>query len=219
MDVLEFFRRAVDDGASDLFLLAGSPAMEKVAGQLRPIDSEALYMDDMDNLMRQVYSQANRSMAEFDKGDDDFSFAVPGVARFRVNAYRQRGSKAMVVRVVPFEIPDWEKMHIPEEVMRLANVSSGLVLITGAAGCGKSVTQACITNRINQTRQAHIVMLEDPIEYLHRHKQSIISQREVAIDTENYASALRACMRQAPDVIMLGELRDPQTISTAMTAA
>ena len=220
MEALDFLKAAVADGASDLFLLAGSPAVEKVDGHIRPIGDKPLFVDNLEYLITQIYNHAGRSTAAYDaQGDDDFSFAVPGLARFRVNAYRQRGSKAMVIRVVPFDIPNWEDLHIPEEVMKLANVSSGLILVTGTAGSGKSATQACIIDRINKTRHAHIITLEDPIEYLHRHNQSIISQREVAVDTKDYLSALRACLRQAPDVILLGEMRDYETISTAMTAA
>ena len=132
----------------------------------------------------------------FTIGDDDFSFAVPGLARFRVNAYRQRGSLAAVVRVVAFDIPDWRALHIPEQVMNLADVTQGMVLVTGTAGSGKSTTQACIIDRINHTRDVHIITLEDPIEFLHRDQRSIISQREIAIDTEDYLSALRACLRR-----------------------
>ena len=220
MDVLDYLKTAVTDGASDLFLLAGSPGMEKVDGHIRSITDKILFVDELDDLVSQIYHLAGRSPAAYDaQGDDDFSFAVPGVARFRVNAYRQRGSKAMVIRVVPFDIPDWQSLHIPEEVIKLADVSSGMILVTGTAGSGKSATQACIIDRINKTRQAHIITLEDPIEYLHRHNKSIISQREVAVDTKDYLSALRACLRQAPDVILLGEMRDYETISTAMTAA
>lgn len=219
-EVLEYLRRAVTDGASDLFLLAGSPATEKVDGRIQRMGDKKLLVEDTIRLTSQVYECADRDTAAFDAcGDDDFSFAVPGLARFRVNAYRQRGSKAMVIRVVPFDIPDWRKLHIPEEVMKLSQVSSGLVVVTGTAGSGKSATQACIIDRINQTREAHIITLEDPIEYLHRHNKSVISQREVAVDTKDYLSALRACLRQAPDVILLGEMRDYETISTAMTAA
>ena len=153
------------------------------------------------------------------EGDDDFSFSVGGLARFRVNTYRQRGSLAAVVRVVAFGIPDWQDLHIPPQVMELANLTDGMVLVTGTAGSGKSTTQACIIDRINQNRSGHIITLEDPIEYLHRNNKSIVSQREIAIDTEDYLSALRACLRQAPDVILLGEMRDYETIRTAMTAA
>lgn len=121
--------------------------------------------------------------------------------------------------MVSFSIPDWKSLHIPENVMNLADTPHGMVLITGTAGSGKSTTQACIIDRINHTREGHIITLEDPIEYLHRDQKSIISQREIAVDTEDYLSALRACLRQAPDVILLGEMRDHETIRTAMTAA
>lgn len=121
--------------------------------------------------------------------------------------------------MVVFEIPDWEKLHIPKQVMDLANLSHGMVLVTGTAGSGKSTTQACIIDRINRTRGCHIITLEDPIEFLHKNKKSIVSQREIAIDSENYLTALRSCLRQAPDVILLGEMRDHETIRTAMTAA
>jgi len=170
--------------------------------------------------VRQLYKMADRSIESYlQKGDDDFSLAVPGLARFRVNTYRQRGSMAAVIRIVSFDIPDWKQLNIPESIMQLADVTSGMILVTGTAGSGKSTTQACIIDRINRTRNCHIVTLEDPIEYLHRHQKSIVSQREISIDTPDYLSALRACLRQAPDVILLGEMRDAETIQTAMTAA
>jgi twitching motility protein PilT len=152
-------------------------------------------------------------------GDDDFSFAIPGLARFRVNAYKQRSSLAAVVRVVSFDIPNYQSIHIPEQIMDLADITSGMILFTGTAGSGKSTTQACIIDRINRTRDCHIITLEDPIEYLHKNQKSIVSQREIAIDTADYLSALRSCLRQAPDVILLGEMRDAETIRTAITAA
>lgn len=220
MHVLDYLKKAVEDNASDIFFLAGSPATEKVDGHIVPLDTERLFPDHTKILISQIYEMAKRTLNHYEAaGDDDFSFAVPGVARFRVNAYRQRGSWAAVIRVVSFHIPDWKKMNIPEEVMKLADVTSGMILVTGTAGSGKSTTQACVIDRINHTREAHIITLEDPIEYLHAHDKSIISQREIAIDTEDYISALRACLRQAPDVILMGEIRDPETIRTAMTAA
>lgn len=171
-------------------------------------------------MIREIYQLAGRSIDRYlQQGDDDFSFSVAELARFRVNAYRQRGSMAAVVRVVSFEIPNWKSLGIPEQVMNLAAVDHGMVLVTGTAGSGKSTTQACVIDRINRTRECHIITLEDPIEYLHRDRKSIVSQREISIDTEDYPSALRACLRQAPDVILLGEMRDQATIHTAMTAA
>ena len=171
-------------------------------------------------MIEEIYSNSGRSIEHFlECGDDDFSFAVGGLARFRVNTYRQRGSMASVIRIVHFDIPDWQAMGIPKAVMDLADLKNGMVLVTGTAGSGKSMTLACIIERINSTRDCHIITLEDPIEYLHRNKKSIVSQREIAIDTSDALSGLRACLRQAPDVIQLGEMRDKETISTAMTAA
>ncbi len=219
-EVLEYLERAVADHASDLFIVAGGLVSEKAEGHIRPISSEKAFPPETEHLIHHIYDLAGRSMERYrTTGDDDFSFAVPGLARFRVNAYRQRGSLAAVVRVVAFEIPDWQTLRIPEAVMDLADVAHGMVLVTGTAGSGKSTTQACVIDRINRTREAHIITLEDPIEFLHRDQKSIVSQREIAIDTADYLSALRACLRQAPDVILLGEMRDHDTIRTAMTAA
>ncbi|MCM1440743.1 MAG: PilT/PilU family type 4a pilus ATPase, partial [Roseburia sp.] len=192
----------------------------KQDNKLVPISEGRVFPDQTEELVREIYVAAKRPMDRFlQAGDDDFSFSVAGLARFRVNIYRQRGSMAAVIRVVAFDIPSWQDMGIPEQVMELAKVAHGMVLVTGTAGSGKSTTQACIINRINQTRECHIITLEDPIEYLHRDQRSIVSQREIAIDTQDYPSALRACLRQAPDVILLGEMRDQETIHTAMTAA
>lgn len=218
--LLEYLQRVVTDKASDLFLVAGGPICEKLEKRLQPISEDRAYPRDTENLIREIYQLAGRSINRYlQQGDDDFSFSVAELARFRVNAYRQRGSMAAVVRVVSFEIPNWKSLGIPEQVMNLAAVDHGMVLVTGTAGSGKSTTQACVIDRINRTRECHIITLEDPIEYLHRDRKSIVSQREISIDTEDYPSALRACLRQAPDVILLGEMRDQATIHTAMTAA
>ena len=218
--LLEYLQRVVTDKASDLFLVAGGPICEKLEKRLQPISEDRAYPRDTENLIREIYQLAGRSIDRYlQQGDDDFSFSVAELARFRVNAYRQRGSMAAVVRVVSFEIPNWKSLGIPEQVMNLAAVDHGMVLVTGTAGSGKSTTQACVIDWINRTRECHIITLEDPIEYLHRDRKSIVSQREISIDTEDYPSALRACLRQAPDVILLGEMRDQATIHTAMTAA
>ncbi len=220
MEIIDYLRIAVEHGASDLFIVAGGPVSYKVRGAIRNINEEKVLPQEAERLISDLYAQAKRDMGKYiNCGDDDFSFAIGGIARFRVNTYRQRGSMAAVVRVVAFDIPDWKELHIPEEVMKLADVDHGMVLVTGTAGSGKSTTQACIIDKINKTRSCHVITLEDPIEYLHRDQKSIISQREIAIDTENYLTALRACLRQAPDVILLGEMRDHETIRTAMTAA
>ena len=218
--LLDHLKRAVDDGASDLFIVAGGPVSEKLDKRMIAISEENVFTKETSQLMAELYAQAGRSMESFlNRGDDDFSFSLPGLARFRVNAYKQRGSLAAVVRIVAFDIPSYLELGIPNQVMDLADVQHGMILVTGTAGSGKSTTQACIIDRINHTRQAHIITLEDPIEYLHRNQRSIVSQREIAIDTADYLSALRSCLRQAPDVILLGEMRDHETIRTAMTAA
>ena len=220
MELMDCLKQAVEQEASDLFLVVGSPACHKVDGRVTPINDERILPADAERLVKEIYQRADRSMEEYLKtGDDDFSFAVPGLARFRVNAYRQRGSMSAVIRVVSFQIPNWEEMHIPQEVMKLAEVTHGMIIVTGTANSGKSTTQACIIDQINKTRESHVITLEDPIEYLHRNVKSLVSQREIAIDTKDYTSALRACMRQSPDVILLGEMRDAETISAAITAA
>lgn len=219
-DLIKYLERAVNDQASDLFFVAGGPVSMKLEGHIIPIQEGRLLPNDTAELIGEIYSMADRTMDIYKStGDDDFSFSVPGLARFRVNAYRQRNSMAAVVRIVSFDIPDWQDMHIPPQVMDLADTPHGMILVTGTAGSGKSTTQACIIDRINKTRDCHVITLEDPIEFLHRDQKSIISQREIAIDTVNYLSALRSCLRQAPDVILLGEMRDAETIHTAITAA
>ncbi len=219
-EITDYLRTAVEGGASDLFIVAGGPVSCKAKGAIYGISAEKVFPQETERLIRGLYEQAGRDMGHYlASGDDDFSFAVGGLARFRVNAYRQRGSMAAVVRVVSFHIPDWQELHIPEQVINLAGADHGMILVTGTAGSGKSTTQACIIDRVNRTRSCHVITLEDPIEYLHRNEKSIISQREIAIDTENYLTALRSCLRQAPDVILLGEMRDHETIRTAMTAA
>ena len=219
-NLMNYLEQAVSRQASDIFFVAGGTVSIKVEGRLHSISENRLLPPDTQNLITDIYAKAGRSMDSYLKtGDDDFSFTVSGLARFRVNAYRQRSSMAAVIRVVSFDIPKWDDIHILPQVMDLAEVQHGMILITGTAGSGKSTTQACIIDRINKTRDCHIVTLEDPIEFLHRNQRSIISQREIAIDTADYLSALRACLRQAPDVILLGEMRDAETIRTAITAA
>lgn len=218
--LIGYLQRAVADKASDLFIVAGGKISEKVDKVMLPISRENVTPAEAERLITEFYTRAKRSMDGYlECGDDDFSLSIPGLARFRINTYRQRGSMAAVVRVVIFDIPDWRSLHIPAQVIGLSAATHGMVLVTGTAGSGKSTTQACIIDQINKTRGCHIITLEDPIEYLHRDRKSIVSQREIAIDSVNYLTALRACLRQAPDVISLGEMRDHETIRTAMTAA
>lgn len=216
----EYLSYATTNHASDIFIIAGRPLSFKIDGKLTS-HGERLMPDDTENLLRQIYQMANgRNFDHFlDTGDDDFSFSIPGLSRFRVNTYRQRGSLAAVIRVIAFELPDPDVLNIPEDVMSAADFSKGMVLVTGPAGSGKSTTLACIIDRINHSREGHIITLEDPLEYLHRHDKCIVSQREICTDTESYLVSLRATLRQSPDVILLGEMRDYETIQTAMTAA
>ena len=215
-----YLKRAVEENASDLFVVAGKAVSMKRDGEIVPVQAERLMPDDSEILVRELYDMANRPIDQcMAGGDDDFSLSVTGLARFRINTYRQRGSLAAVIRVVSFVIPKWQEIDIPEEVMKISRMTRGMVLVTGPAGGGKSTTLACVVDAVNRTRDAHIITIEDPIEYLHRNDKSIISQRELAMDTSSYVTALRASLRQAPDVILLGEMRDLETIQTAMTAA
>jgi len=216
----EILRKALSYKGSDIFIVPGSPIMTKASGKMIAITEEKALPGDIAKLVDRAYELAGRDRDTLQQeGDDDFSFAVRDLSRFRCNAYRQRGSLAMTCRTVAFGIPDPKDCNIPDVVMRLAELRSGMVLVTGPAGNGKSTTLACLVDKINQSRSGHIITIEDPIEYLHTHKKCIVSQREVPGDASTFARALRAALRQAPDVIMLGEMRDIETIGTAITAA
>lgn len=215
-----YLELAVKENAADVFFIAGKAVSFKRAGELQTVSDERLMPDDSHRLVREIYELAHRHLPEeINSWDDDFSVSVPGLARFRVNVFQQRGSLAAVIRVVQFGIPDWHTLGLTPEIMKIAERTRGLVLVTGPAGSGKSTTLACIVDAINRTRAAHVITIEDPIEYLHRNEKSIVSQRELGTDTGSYVTALRASLRQAPDVILLGEMRDLDTIQTAMTAA
>ena len=216
----EILRKALSFQGSDVFVVPGSPVMTKANGQMIAITQDRALPADIARLTDRAYELAGRTRETLQlEGDDDFSFAVRDLSRFRCNAYRQRGSLAMTCRVVAFGIPDPQERHIPDVVMKLADMRSGMILVTGPAGNGKSTTLACLVDRINRTRSGHIITIEDPIEYLHPYKTCLVSQREVPGDASTFARALRAALHQAPDVIMLGEMRDIETISTAITAA
>ena len=221
INALDFLTQTIRMGASDLFIVAGRQLSCKKDGRIETIGEERLMPADTAQLIRDIYSLADgRDLSRLQtRGDDDFSFAVSGLSRFRVSAYMQRGSMAAVIRIITFELPDPRALGIPEAVISLGSLPRGLVLVTGPAGSGKSTTLACIIDAINQTQEKHIITMEDPLEYLHRHKKSIVSQREISSDTESYVTALRASLRQSTDVILLGEMRDFETISIAMTAA
>ncbi len=207
-------------GGSDIFIIPGSCPAVKVDNQLVPLDEAKLTPKDSETLVADMYLMAQRDIKLLSReGDDDFSFAIKDVSRFRCNAYMQRGTVAAICRIVNFELPHVNDLCIPDIVMGLCSQRSGMVLVTGPAGSGKSTTLACMIDKINSSRQAHIITIEDPIEYLHRHKKSLVSQREVPNDAATFSRALRAALRQAPDVVMLGEMRDLDTIRTAITAA
>ena len=221
MNINDLFVKAVNEQVSDVFIVAGRPISFRKNGIIRTIDEERLLPQNTDEMLHDIYKLAgNRDFSQLaNEGDDDFSFAIPGVSRFRVSAYKQRGSYSAVIRIITFTLPDPEKLGIPESVVSLCHALNGMILVTGTAGSGKSTTLACMIDRINHTRDAHIITLEDPLEYLRRHDRCIVSQREINVDTENYVTALRASLRQSPDVILLGEMRDYETIEVAMTAA
>ncbi len=221
MDIKNILAGVVADHASDVFIVAGLPLSMKTDGTLRRCGDEQLTSAMTRELVSQIYAIAGeRDMSKLlDSGDDDFAFAIPGLSRFRASVYKQRGSLSAVIRVITFVLPQPDSLNIPECVMELSERPKGLILVTGPSGSGKSTTLACMIDRINTRCSEHIITLEDPIEYLHPHKKSIVSQREISLDTLDYLTALRAALRQVPDVILIGELRDTQTVSVAMTAA
>ena len=221
-DVKDFLKEMVDAGASDIFVVAGRPVTYSAKGSLASIGDVNLKPEDTKAVVRAIYGLADRDFALMEGNvnhDEDFSFALSGVGRFRANVFRQRGSYSAVIRVIPFGLPDAQTLGIPESVLKLAKLQKGLVLVCGPASSGKSTTLACIVDRMNHERAGHVVTLEDPIEYIHRHGTCIVTQREIPTDVATYGEALKSALRQSPDVILLGEMRDPETTAIAMTAA
>lgn len=204
-----------------MFIVAGLPCSMRINGIITRKNGENLPPADTSNIVSPIYQLAgNRDVNDFEQsGDDDFSFAIPGLSRFRVSAYKQRGALSVVIRIISFSLPNPTEIGIPQRIIDFSNFSKGLVLVTGTAGSGKSTTLACIIDAINHHYRKHIITLEDPLEFLHRHDLSIVSQREINVDTESYVTALRVSLRQSPDVILLGEMRDYETMQVAMTAA
>ena len=221
MDIKEILVDAVKKEASDIFMISGAALAYKINGRVVSTGGDILMPDDTRLAVFEIFSLAQIDITSPDdlKSEMDFSFSIKGTGRFRANIYRQRGSFSAVLRCVPFELPDSSKLGIPESVMNLSELKGGIVLVTGAAGNGKSTTLSCMIDKINSTAEGHIITIEDPIEFLHKHKKCIISQREIGIDTGSYVDALRAALRQSPNVILLGEMRDFETINIAMTAA
>ncbi|WP_027399645.1 type IV pilus twitching motility protein PilT [Anaerovorax odorimutans] len=219
MDIIEFFKEAISNNASDIFIIAGKPLSYTCNSEFISIGDKLLPPDTQD-IIHKIYDQASRNINILKENfDDDFSFSIPNIGRFRVNTFIQRGSMAAILRIVLFNLPDASNLGIPKQVTEFHKLTKGLVLVTGPAGSGKSTTLACIIDQINKSRSAHIITLEDPIEYLHRHDKSIVTQREIFLDTKSYSKGLRAALREAPNVILLGEMRDYETIAIAMSAA
>lgn len=215
----QLLKIAVNEEASDLHFAVGNVPQLRRSGRLRPIEGlDRLLPDDVASLARQAAGDHHWNILE-KAGEVDFSYGLRGVGRFRCNVYRQRDVLSMALRVIPTTILPFEQLGLPSVLTELTDRHDGLVLVTGPTGSGKTTTLATMIDRINRTRQGVIITLEDPIEYLHSHQRSIVAQREIGSDTTSFAKALRACLRQDPDVVLVGEMRDLETISTAITAA
>ena len=219
-DVDECLRYLIQVEGSDLHLKVPLAPMVRVHGHLAPIEGQELLGADQTSEALRHMLQEPEKLDEFDReGEVDFAYAISGLARFRVNAFRQRGSTSLVCRAIPFTIRSVADLNLPPVITELAEEERGIVLLTGTTGSGKSTTLAAMVDHINQTRAKHIVTIEDPIEYLHRDKNSIINQREVGLDTASFGRALRRVLRQDPDIILIGEMRDEETVHTALSAA
>jgi twitching motility protein PilT len=211
---------AVQAGASDIHLKIGRPPLIRLDGAVTPVDGPELTEEDLDACLRALTAVAPQRYEAFHQtGELDIAYTGPDLPRFRVNAFRQRGATSFALRVIPRRVPRFSDLGLPEGVERLAEEHRGLILVTGATGSGKTTTLAAIVDHINRSRQSHIVTIEDPIEVLHTDQQSIVNQREVGLDTENFGQALRRALRQDPDTILIGELRDAETAQTALQAA
>ncbi|UZQ86768.1 type IV pilus twitching motility protein PilT [Thermoclostridium stercorarium] len=218
MNINEYLQKAVEMDASDLHICAGLPVVIRKHGSLFFIDDHILTGEDCLSLVKQLLNDSQFAFLE-EEGEIDFAYMLSGVGRFRVNAFRQRGTYAIAIRVIPSRVPKISELGLPDILYSLAERQRGLVLITGPTGSGKSTTLAAMIDHINSTKRCHIVTIEDPIEYLHKHNKSVINQREIGSDTKSYSNALRAVLREDPDVILIGEMRDLETISIALTAA
>ena len=221
MDLNRLLHTAVDRGASDIHLKVGQPPIIRFDGDLHPLeDWPALDPSVLEETLVEVGSDAPRRLAAFDEtGEIDTAYQRPGLPRFRVNAFRQRGDISFAFRVIPREVPSFAALRLPPGVERLAEEQRGLVLVTGATGAGKTTTLAAVLGHINRSRRQHIVTIEDPIEIIHTDASCIINQREVGLDTGSFHEALRRVLRQDPDIILIGELRDAETAETALQAA
>lgn len=218
MNIDQIVEEGLKRVASDIHLTVGIPPNLRVNGSLVHLGDVPLSPADTERLVRSSLSEKQFEVLK-DKGEIDFSYASPGKGRFRVNAYLQRGSFGMALRIIPLEIPTMQQLGLPTVISDLTRLPRGLILVTGPTGSGKSTTLATMIDQINRERNVHILTLEDPIEYLHRHQKSIVNQREIGSDSQSFSNALRGALRQDPDVILVGEMRDLDTISIAITAA
>lgn len=218
MDLVDILVEVLERGASDLHLTVGSPPVIRVSGKLTRMDYPVLSSNDTRDLIYSILSQDQRQRLE-NEWEIDFSYSVPGRARFRVNAYFQRNSLGAAFRLIPAQIRNLEELMMPTALHKMAAKPRGFVLVTGPTGSGKSTTLAALIQEINFTREEHIMTIEDPIEFLHRHAKSMVNQREVGTDTKSFNRALKSVLRQDPDVILVGEMRDTETMQTALTAA
>ncbi|MDE5590636.1 MAG: PilT/PilU family type 4a pilus ATPase [Acetatifactor sp.] len=214
----EILREAKEAGASDVHLTVGIPPRMRVNGNLVTMNHSRMLQSDTLDILLSIMSEAQRERFE-GRGEYDFSFSIPDCGRFRVNAYRQRGSVALAFRLVGDSVPAPEELGLPKSVLDLYRKKRGLILVTGPAGSGKSTTLAAIIDRINNNRDVHIITLEDPVEYVHQHKMAMVNQREIGIDCGNYEEAMKTVLRADPDVVLLGEMSDPDTIAKAVDAA
>ncbi len=214
----ELLQKTIQAGASDLHLTTGSPPQIRVDGKLRPLDAGVLTAGDTKRLAYSVMTDAQKHIFE-EKWEIDFSFGIKDLCRFRANVFTQRGSVGAVFRVIPFEIKGFQTLNLPPIVEQLCDKPRGLILVTGPTGSGKSTTLAAMIDKINTERHEHILTIEDPIEFIHPHKNCIVNQREVSSDTHSFADALRVALREDPDVVLIGEMRDLETVESALRIA
>ncbi len=218
LDLDALLRDATAQGASDIHVAVEVPPVLRISGALVRQGSEALTVADCDAALGHLATEEQAGRLQ-ERGEVDFSYSLSGVGRFRVAAFRQRGSVSLAIRPIPSRLPDLRELHTPDAVVALALRPSGLIVLAGRAGSGKSTTMAAMVDCINRERAAHVITLEDPVEYLHRHRRSVINQREIGVDSLGFPQALRAALRQNPDVIVVGEVRDADTAQLALTAA
>lgn len=218
MEIREILEQAKEQGASDIHIVVGKAPLIRVHGLIKELEGEKLMPHDAQRLIYSIINDDQQKKFE-EKKELDFSFGINNLGRYRANVHMQRGTVAAALRTINTEMPDIRKLGLPQSILNFTEFKNGLVLVTGPTGSGKSTTLASMINTINQTRGEHIITVEDPIEHLHRHKKSIIEQREIGTDTESFVAALKYVLRQDPDVILIGEMRDLETIESALTAA